>query len=99
MAAARFWEIGNEIAHTENITGPEADQAIILLTAAKSLNRQLVGAEPLLLKLAGHQASEDYSNELVVFWLQEYVSELRGPRYRGGRDPRRFEPREFSGPA
>ena len=74
MAAARFWEIGNEIAHTENITGPEADQAIILLTAAKSLNRQLVGAEPLLLKLAGHQASEDYSNELVVFWLQEYVS-------------------------
>jgi hypothetical protein len=73
-AAARFWEIGYEIAHLENISGPEADQAIILLTAAKSLNAQLAGAEPLLLKLATRSADKNYSDP-VVFWLQKYVNE------------------------
>jgi hypothetical protein len=73
-AAARFWEIGYEIAHAENIRGPEADQAIILLTAAKSLNSQLAGAEPLLLKLAARSADKNYSDP-VIFWLQKYVNE------------------------
>jgi hypothetical protein len=73
-AAARFWDIAYELAHSDGITGPPADHAIILLTAAKSLNSQIVGAEPLLLKLATRQADKDYS-EPVVFWLQKYVSE------------------------
>lgn len=73
-AAARFWDIGYEIAHSEDITGPEADQAIILLTAAKSLNGQLVGAEPLLLKLATRHSDKNYSDP-VIFWLQRYVGE------------------------
>ena len=73
-AAARFWEIGYEIAHSENISGPEADQAIILLTAAKSLNPKLVGAEPLLLTLATHSADKNYSDP-VIFWLQKYINE------------------------
>jgi len=73
-AAARFWEIGYEIAYAENVSGPEADQAIILLTAAKSLNTQLAGAEPLLLKLATRSADKNYSDP-VIFWLQKYVNE------------------------
>jgi hypothetical protein len=73
-AAARFWDIGYEIAHAENISGPEADQAIILLTAAKSLNAQLAGAEPLLLKLATRSADKNYSDP-VIFWLEKYVNE------------------------
>ena len=73
-AAARFWEIGYELAHAPNITGPEADQAIILLTAAKSLNSQIVGVEPLLLRLAARHSEKDYS-EPVIFWLQKYVNE------------------------
>ncbi|MCX5646552.1 MAG: hypothetical protein NTZ17_18015 [Phycisphaerae bacterium] len=71
-AAARFWEIGYEIAHSGNITGPVADQAIILLTAAKSLDSRSAGIEPLLLKLATRHADKDYS-EPVVFWLEKYV--------------------------
>ncbi len=73
-AAARFLEIGYEVAHAENISGPEADQAIILLTAAKSLNSQLAGAEPLLLRLAARSAGKNYSDP-VIFWLQKYVNE------------------------
>ena len=73
-AAARFWDIGYEIAHAENITGPEADQAIILLTAAKSLDSRIAGVEPLLLKLATRHADKDYS-EPVAFWLEKYVDQ------------------------
>lgn len=73
-AAARFWEIGYEIAHSGNITGPQADQAIILLTAAKSLDNRIVGVEPLLLKLAARHADKDYS-EPVAFWLEKYVDQ------------------------
>ena len=73
-AAARFYEIGYEIAHSENISGPEADQAIILLTAAKSLNSQMAGVEPLLLRLVTRSADKNYSDP-VIFWLQKYVSD------------------------
>jgi hypothetical protein len=71
-AGARFWDIGYEVAHLPNITGPQADQAIILLTAAKSLNSQIVGVEPLLLKLASRHSEKDYA-EPIIFWLQKYV--------------------------
>ena len=73
-AAARFWDIGYEIAHAESISGPEADQGIILLTAAKSLNPKLPGAEPLLLRLGARSADKNYSDP-VIFWLQKYVNE------------------------
>jgi len=71
--AARFWEIGYEIAHSANITGPQADQAIILLTAAKSLDSRIAGVEPLLLKLATRCSEKDYTLP-VIFWLEKYVS-------------------------
>ena len=73
-AAARFYDIGYEIAHAENLSGPEADQAIILLTAAKSLNSQMAGVEPLLLRAVTRSADKNYSDP-VIFWLQKYVSE------------------------
>jgi hypothetical protein len=74
MAADRFLDIGYELAHAPNITGPEADQAIILLTAAKSLDSQAAGVEPLLLRLATRHSQKDYS-EPVIFWLQKYVDQ------------------------
>lgn len=71
-AADRFREIGCEIAHSRDVTGPQADQAIILLTAAKVLDNQ-AAVEPLLLKVATEHAEGDYSRE-VHLWLESYVS-------------------------
>ncbi len=72
--ASRFLEIAYELAQSQDITGPQADQAIILLTAAKRLNREAPNIEPLLLKLATRHAEKDYSEQVLV-WLQNYVSE------------------------
>jgi hypothetical protein len=71
-AAERFGEIAQEIADADHVTGPQADQAILLLTAAKSLNSELAGVEPLLLRLATRHAQRDYSPQ-VFLWLQNYV--------------------------
>jgi len=71
-AAARLWDVAYEVAHSKTVTGPKADQAIVLLTAAKSLNGSIGPVEPLLLQLAGGQAERDYSNQIVP-WLQNYV--------------------------
>jgi len=73
-AADRLWQIGYEIANTPNISGPQADQAILLLTAAKSLNAGITPVEPLLLKLATRRADRDYSGQMVG-WLRDYVTE------------------------
>jgi hypothetical protein len=73
-AAEQFWQIGQEIAQADNVTGPQIDQAIILLLAAKSLNSQLAGVEPLLLSLAARRPEKDYS-EQVSLWLQSYIGE------------------------
>jgi len=73
-AAERFWEIGYELARSPRITGPQVDQAIILLTAARQLNSQAENIEPLLLELATRQTERDYSPQ-VLTWLQRYVSE------------------------
>lgn len=72
VAAARFLELGYELAQVPNITGPEVDQAIILLTTAKTVNKQAIGVEPLLLKLATRRSEKNYS-EPMIFWLQQYV--------------------------
>jgi hypothetical protein len=71
-AADRFREIAEEIAHAEAVTGAQADQAIILLTAAKTLDSQAV-VEPLLLDLATRYGRGDYSQH-VRLWLKGYVS-------------------------
>lgn len=71
--AQRFHEIARELACSKTLTGPQAEQAIILLTAARNLDRTAADIDPLLLKLAVHHAEQDYS-EQVVLWLQNYVS-------------------------
>ncbi len=71
-AADRFYEIGYDIAQMPAITGAQADQAIILLTAAKSLSSQAGAVEPLLLKLAVQQPNRDYSRHILT-WLQDYI--------------------------
>lgn len=73
-AAERFREIARELAYAKTITGPQADQAIILLTAAKSLDRTATDIEPLSLRLALRHGERDYSDQ-VMLWLQNYVSE------------------------
>ncbi len=71
-AAERFREIAYELAYAENVTGPEIDQAIILLTAAKSLRIESGDIEALLLRLAVRRTDRDYSQQIVL-WLQDYV--------------------------
>ena len=71
-AADRFREIAGDVAQARAITGPQADQAIIFLTAARRLNAGDTLIAPLLLRLATRHAQEDYS-EQIVLWLEEYV--------------------------
>jgi len=53
--------------------GPQAEQAIILLTAAKELGSTAEQIQPLLIKLACDYSQQNYSQQ-VYYWLQEYVS-------------------------
>jgi tetratricopeptide (TPR) repeat protein len=73
-AAGRLWDVAYDLAHSKTITGSEVDQAIVLLTAAKSLSSNVNPIEPLLIELAGKQTEKDYSIQ-VVSWLQSYVSQ------------------------
>jgi hypothetical protein len=71
-AATCLRDIGYEAAYSPDTTGAKADQAIILLMAAKSLDGGVAPVEPLLLKLLGRHPQGDYSSHLVA-WLQAYV--------------------------
>lgn len=70
--AERFHLIGHEITRSRDVTATEADQAIVLLTAAKTLDTQ-AAVEPLLLQLVTQHAAGDYSPH-VRLWLEAYVS-------------------------
>jgi hypothetical protein len=73
LAADRFREIARELVQSKNLTVPQADQAIILLTAAKNLDRTATDLEPLMLRAALRAGgSKNYSDQ-VLFWLQNYV--------------------------
>jgi len=73
-AADRLWQIGYEIANSPSTSTAQADQAIVLLTAAKSLNGSIGPVEPLMLKLATRRTDKDYSGEMIA-WLRDYVNE------------------------
>jgi len=73
-AAVRFREIAYELAHSKDLTADQADQAIILLLAARSLDHSATDIEPLLLQLATRHTRKDYSDQ-VLLWLGSYVSE------------------------
>ncbi len=76
--AERFYEIAYELAGSENITTPRAEQAILLLIAAKELGGTADQIHPLLIKLACEHSKQGYSQE-VYGWLNEYVGESIDP--------------------
>ncbi len=70
----RFYEIAHELAVSEDITGPETEQAMIFLNAVKSLDNNATYVQPLLIKLACRHSTQDYS-EHVYRLLVNYVDE------------------------
>ena len=75
--ADTFFEIASEITNSADITATQAEQAIVLLIAAKELGSTNEQIQPLLIKLACESAGggqQDYSQQ-VYLWLDEYASE------------------------
>jgi len=73
-AADRFVQIARELTHGLDGDGPVIDQAVVFLIAAKRLDPQASGIEPLLLRLATRSTTKDYSAQVLTA-LQSYVSE------------------------
>ncbi|MGE5295951.1 MAG: hypothetical protein ACM3VT_14090 [Solirubrobacterales bacterium] len=74
VAADRLREIARDLIQSKTLTTSQADQAIILLTAAKNLDRVAADIEPLMLRGALQAGTKDYSDQ-VLLWLQSYVSQ------------------------
>ena len=83
--AERFYEVGYELANSPDLTRAEAEQAIVLLTAALNLDSRAGHVYPVLIKLAIRSdfspesptalpAEQDYS-QLVYYLLSRYVHE------------------------
>ena len=70
-----FYELAYELAHSQDIRGPEVEQAIIFLMAAMELDRNNPAIRPLLIDLACRDTNRDYSS-LVYNLLLEYVDEF-----------------------
>jgi hypothetical protein len=92
--AERFYEIASCLVGSESITEPQAEQAIVLLTAAKQLSDassrhgnpadtktsqgNLERVLSLLIQLACENSKRDYSQQMYS-WLAEYVNGLADP--------------------
>ncbi len=63
-----------EPAHSEDVNGPQLDQAIVFLTAAMKLDNNARDARALLIKLACREPEKDHS-ALVYNLLMDYVDE------------------------
>ena len=72
--ARKFYEIAYELANSKDVSGPEAEQAIVFLTATVNLDTGADYAHPLLIKVASRYAKTDYST-LVYHLLVNYVDE------------------------
>ena len=72
--ARRFYEIASEIADSKSITELQAEQAIVFLSAAMSLDNRADYAIPVLIKCACQQERADYST-LVSRLFARYVDE------------------------
>ncbi len=71
----RFYEIAYELAHSEDVKGPELEQAIIFLSAAMELDNNAAVIRPLLIELASRDTERDRSS-LVYNLLLQYVDEF-----------------------
>ena len=63
-----------EPVHSEDVNGPQLDQAIVFLTAAMKLDNNARDVRPLLIKLACREPEKDHS-ALVYNLLMDYVDE------------------------
>ena len=72
--AQEFYEIASELADSNDITGPQAQQALVFLTAARNLDSAASYVQPLMIKLACRHLGWDYSPQ-VYRWLANYVDE------------------------
>jgi len=68
----RFYEIAYESANSEDISGPEIEQAVTFLTATLELDSRANYVHPVLIKLASQHPGRDYS-EMVYNSLARYV--------------------------
>jgi hypothetical protein len=69
----RFYEIAYQLADSEDINGPEAEQAIIFLTATMALDSSADYVHPVLIKLASRCPARDYS-EMMYDSLTKYLN-------------------------
>jgi len=69
-----FYEMGYDLAHSGDVTGPVAQQAITFLEAAGNLGGSANKIQALLLRLACRHAERDYSRQ-VKGWLVGYVDD------------------------
>lgn len=70
--AGRLREIAREMTRRADLSPARTDQAVILLTAARSLDRDAEEIEPLLLELVTRKAEKDYSDHVLLL-LRSYV--------------------------
>jgi len=71
----KFYEIAYELANSEDVRGPEVEQAILFLTAALKLGSDASSVYPLLIEFACRETGRDYS-QLVYDLLGDYVDEF-----------------------
>ncbi len=72
--AERFVQMARELTQGPDVEDWAIDQAVILLIAAKRLDPQAKGLEPLLLRVATRSTTKDYSAQVLAA-LGSYVSE------------------------
>jgi hypothetical protein len=73
-AGDRFVEIARELVQSKTITGPQADQAVILLAAARNLNAAATDIDPLMFRAILRNDQHDYSDHILL-GLESYVGQ------------------------
>ncbi len=68
----KFYEVTYEMANSEDINGPEFEQAVIFLNATLDLDSRANYVYPVLIKLAAKYPAKDYSG-LVYHSLSKYL--------------------------
>jgi hypothetical protein len=72
-AAQKFYEIGYEIAHSEEITHQQAKQAMVFLIATTKLDTRANYALPEMVRVVSRYSEEDFS-ELMLAVLSKYTT-------------------------
>ena len=71
----KFYELAYELANSEDVKGPQIEQAMAFLRAAMELDNNVRDAHALLIKLACRSSQQNHS-ELVYSLLVNYVDEF-----------------------